>query len=76
VGGNMIKFSVYDELSGRCRICGEDTLWGDAPHKPDCEFAKRYLGDLSKENTESLVKKIVFNTLDKMRTPIIIKRKF
>lgn len=36
-------YSAYDENSGRCRICGGETLWGDAPHEPGCEFAERYL---------------------------------
>lgn len=33
-----IIFSVYDDNSGRCKVCNGDTLWGDAPHKLGCEF--------------------------------------
>jgi hypothetical protein len=71
----MIKFSVYDEFSGRCKICGEDTLWGDAPHNEGCEFAEALLGHKCKQTKDEIIRTAVFNILDKMRTPIITKNK-
>lgn len=32
--------SIYDEGSGRCKICRAHTLWGEAPHASDCEAAR------------------------------------
>lgn len=32
--------SIYDEDSGRCKVCRAHTLWGEAPHDPDCEAAQ------------------------------------
>lgn len=29
---------IYDQEAGRCKLCNADTLWGDAPHEPDCSF--------------------------------------
>lgn len=31
---------IYDDNSGRCVCCGADTLWGNAPHESDCEYAR------------------------------------
>lgn len=32
----------YDEISGYCMFCGGDTLWGDAPHKDNCAYARAF----------------------------------
>lgn len=29
---------IYNQETGRCKLCNQETLWGDAPHKPDCSF--------------------------------------
>lgn len=31
-----LKEKLYDDDSGRCYYCGEDTLWGEAPHNTYC----------------------------------------
>ena len=28
--------SIYRTNTGKCYLCDNDTLWGDAPHKEDC----------------------------------------
>ncbi len=29
---------IYNQETGRCKLCNAETLWGDAPHEPDCSF--------------------------------------
>ena len=35
-----VEHPVYDPNSGRCKVCGGETLWGDAPHADGCGFAR------------------------------------
>lgn len=35
-----VEYPVYDPNSGRCKVCGAETLWGDAPHADGCGFAR------------------------------------
>ncbi len=35
-GEFVTLYVTYDENSGRCHYCNEDTLWGDAPHTKSC----------------------------------------
>lgn len=29
---------IYNQETGSCKLCNAETLWGDAPHEPDCSF--------------------------------------
>jgi hypothetical protein len=29
---------IYNQETGRCKLCNAETLWEDAPHEPDCSF--------------------------------------
>lgn len=29
---------IYNQETGRCKLCHTEALWGDAPHEPDCSF--------------------------------------
>ncbi len=29
---------IYNQETGECKFCNQETLWGDAPHEPDCSF--------------------------------------
>jgi len=31
-----LKGSIFDINSGKCKLCGAETLWGDAPHASNC----------------------------------------
>ena len=39
-----VEHPVYDPNSGRCKVCGGETLWGDAPHADGCGFARVAIG--------------------------------
>lgn len=39
-----VEYPVYDPNSGRCKVCGGETLWGDAPHADGCAFARVVIG--------------------------------
>ena len=35
-----MKYPIYDDNSGRCKVCHAETLWGDVSHEKECEFLK------------------------------------